>query len=434
MRLTKTMPGFALAITLLGSPLWLPGTVAAEGTGMAVVNQTEGNTLAGQIVGVSKKAKTISIKIGQVTEMVKFSDSTKGMDFAEKGESAIIQVTMENGEKMAVEVKQKLAKLPAGTTEIMPEDVISIVKDGTTPYTLVDSRPAKRFAEASIPTAVSIPADVLKEKGESLLPTDKGELLIFYCGGPTCGLSPESASVAVKAGYTNVKVMIKGLPGWKKSGKMAVAAMDFVKKGNAIIIDLRPVDEATKGGIPRAVNIPFAQFEGVKGKLPKVKSAPFILYGSADEEKKAIKLLAEWGYKTASIVNGGLAGWVKAGGELTTGGISSEIHYAREMEKGEIGVDEFRQVLANGSSNSVVLDVRTEDEVEEGAFPGAVSIPLDQISKRMGELPKEKEILVHCTAGDRASMAADQLRKAGYKVRHLMAGVECAEGKCVISE
>lgn len=434
MRVTKTLSWVALAITLSGGPLLMAETCWAGEPAAAAVSEAA-NTLAGQILGVSKKAKTISIKTGTASEMVKFTDATTGMEFAEKGESAIITVSGEGSDKVAVEVKPKLAKLPDGTSEIKPEEVMALVKEGTIPYTLVDSRPAKRFAEASIPSAVSIPVDSLKEKGVSLLPEDKGKLLVFYCGGPTCGLSPEAAGIAVKAGYTNVKVMIKGLPGWKKAGNLAVASMDLVKNGNVIIVDLRSASEAAKGFVPRAVNIPLAELEGAKERLPKVKSAPFVLYAAAEDEvKKAAKQLAEWGYKTASTINGGLDGWVKAGGELATGALTTEIRYKREMEKGEVGIDEFRQVAAGGTEKAVILDVRTEDEAAEGSFSGVIAIPLDQLDKRMGELPKDKEILVHCTTGDRAAMAADQLKKAGLTARHLVAGVECADGKCVVSE
>ncbi len=215
---------------------------------------------------------------------------------------------------------------------------------------------------------------------------------------------------------------------------MAVAANDFVKKGNAIIIDLRSAEEAGKGFIPRAVNIPFFGLAEAEDKLPKVKSAPFVLYGNGDEPKKAAKQLAEWGYKSAAGVNGGLEGWVKAGGELATGDLARDITYKREMEKGEVSADEFRKILAGEAAEVVILDVRTKDEIADGKFPQAVTIPLDELDKRVGELPREKEILVHCTTGDRAYMAAEQLRKADYKVRHLVAGVECSEGKCVINE
>lgn len=429
----RTMASLMLTLTLSSGWLLAPLPAWAEDQAKAAAQKDEAPTLAGQILGVSKKAKTISIKVGDNTEMVKYTDATKGVEFAEKGESAIILFATQDGEKVATEVKQKLAKVPEGTSEIQPEEVAALIKAAGDAYTLIDSRPGKRFAEAAIPTAISVPIDSLKEKGAALLPQDKERTLIFYCGGPTCGLSPESASIAVKAGYKNVKVMIKGLPGWKKAGNLAVASMDFVKKGNNVILDLRPADEAAKGFIPRAVHAPFASFAELKDKLPTVKSAPFVVYGSEEDCRKAVKQLAEWGFKTASVINGGLDGWLKAGGELSTGAPATDIAYTREMEKGEVGIDEFKKALA-GSADAIILDVRTKEEMGEGIFAGSVSIPLDQLEKRMAELAKDKEILIHCTTGDRAAMAADQLKKAGYKARYLVAAIECEDGKCSIAD
>jgi rhodanese-related sulfurtransferase len=64
----------------------------------------------------------------------------------------------------------------------------------------------------------------------------------------------------------------------------------------------------------------------------------------------------------------------------------------------------------------VVLDVRTPEEFAGGHIPGAVNIPHDQLSTRMGELgaSPDAEIVVHCQSGRRAGMAEDVLHEAGY--------------------
>ena len=50
---------------------------------------------------------------------------------------------------------------------------------------LVDSRPAARYNQSHLPGAVSIPVPMLEKKQAALLPKDKNELIVFYCGGPT---------------------------------------------------------------------------------------------------------------------------------------------------------------------------------------------------------------------------------------------------------
>jgi rhodanese-related sulfurtransferase len=64
-----------------------------------------------------------------------------------------------------------------------------------------------------------------------------------------------------------------------------------------------------------------------------------------------------------------------------------------------------------------LLDVRNPEElVESGVIDGYVNIPLDQLEKRLGEVPKNKVIITMCMRGNRAGRAAAILEKAGYEV------------------
>ena len=158
----------------------------------SVVKKVEANVYKGKVVGVSNKAKTISIEVGKgdkaKTIMVKFNDQTKGVEHASKGHAAIIKYEVVGTDKIAVEVKPKLAKLPKGVTEVQPDYVAGLVTQGVEKgnYFLVDSRPAGRHHEGTVPSSVSIPVPkITKEGALAVLPKDKTRELIFYCGGPT---------------------------------------------------------------------------------------------------------------------------------------------------------------------------------------------------------------------------------------------------------
>jgi len=69
-----------------------------------------------------------------------------------------------------------------------------------------------------------------------------------------------------------------------------------------------------------------------------------------------------------------------------------------------------------------LLDVRDPDEYKEGHVPGAVNIPLDSLRARMDELPKDREIAVHCLVGVRSYFAGRILRQHGYRVKNLSGG------------
>ena len=53
----------------------------------------------------------------------------------------------------------------------------------------------------------------------------------------------------------------------------------------------------------------------------------------------------------------------------------------------------------NLEENEILLDTRTPAEVAAGTIPGSLNIPLDDLRQRMGELPREKEILAFCQVG-----------------------------------
>jgi hypothetical protein len=160
---------------------------AAPATAQADVKKQE-NVLMGKIVGKSNKAKTISIEVGKgdqvKTQMVKFDDNTKGLENAVVENAAIIEFTGEGANRLATVIKPKLAKMPAGTTEMKVAELAALVDSGKK-YVLVDSRPAPRFHEGTIAGSINIPVPEMKKNGAALLPADKDIQLVFYCGGPT---------------------------------------------------------------------------------------------------------------------------------------------------------------------------------------------------------------------------------------------------------
>lgn len=73
-----------------------------------------------------------------------------------------------------------------------------------------------------------------------------------------------------------------------------------------------------------------------------------------------------------------------------------------------------------------LLDVRTREEFATGHLPGAVLIPVDELARRLDELPRDRgtPVLVYCGSGPRARTAAALLAQSGYtKVSELEGGV-----------
>lgn len=68
----------------------------------------------------------------------------------------------------------------------------------------------------------------------------------------------------------------------------------------------------------------------------------------------------------------------------------------------------------------LVLDVRSPEEFKEGHVPGAVNIPYDQMASRLGDVPKDKDLVLYCRSGRRVGIAAEVLAANGYtRLSHL---------------
>lgn len=84
--------------------------------------------------------------------------------------------------------------------------------------------------------------------------------------------------------------------------------------------------------------------------------------------------------------------------------------------------EELMQRLDTG--DVTLLDVRPEEEYLSGHIPGAVGIPLDELEKRLLELPKDQEIVAYCRGAHciLSLEAVSFLRSRGYQVRRLESG------------
>jgi len=75
------------------------------------------------------------------------------------------------------------------------------------------------------------------------------------------------------------------------------------------------------------------------------------------------------------------------------------------------------------SAPPLVLDVRSDAEWNAGHIAGAMHIPVDEVEARLAEIPRDRDVVVHCAVGPRANRAEATLAKAGYeRVIHLEGG------------
>lgn len=233
-----------------------------------------------------------------------------------------------------------------------------------------------------------------------------------------------AARVAEKLGYTNIKVFHAGAPAWQKEGNPLLTTYGFVSKrlDNVVLIDTRGPEAAEKGHIEGAFAIALDKLIKEKDQFPLDTKVPIILYGqntALAEISPVMEELSLWIDHKLFVLEDGYAGWMKRSGPIQSGKIRTKIVYLPKPGPGEIVGDEFMNIVNSEPEDKIVLDVRSAAETADGKIEWAINIPLDDLQSRLGDLPKDKEIIIHCGSGMRAQMAYNVLQNAGYQSRFL---------------
>ena len=101
----------------------------------------------------------------------------------------------------------------------------------------------------------------------------------------------------------------------------------------------------------------------------------------------------------------------------------------------QISQEEAMEMMQKDDGH-VIVDVRRQDEYDEGHIPGAILIPNETIDTEMPEeLPdKEQIILIYCRRGNRSKEAAQKLFDMGYDNVYEFGGINTWTGEIVTEE
>ena len=82
------------------------------------------------------------------------------------------------------------------------------------------------------------------------------------------------------------------------------------------------------------------------------------------------------------------------------------------------------QARLDAGDRPLLLDVRNPEELQICRIPDSLFIPLPELARRVGEIDKSREVVVHCKSGGRSAKAAEFLREAGFpKVLNMTGGI-----------
>ena len=90
---------------------------------------------------------------------------------------------------------------------------------------------------------------------------------------------------------------------------------------------------------------------------------------------------------------------------------------AADVLRGDMPITHWDEI-----GDAFLLDVRQPVELVVESVPGAVNIPLPELRARLGELPKDREILIICRSAQRAYYATRILLQNGFNARNLSGG------------
>jgi rhodanese-related sulfurtransferase len=93
---------------------------------------------------------------------------------------------------------------------------------------------------------------------------------------------------------------------------------------------------------------------------------------------------------------------------------------APQGETREVSRTEARKLIDEGAQ---LIDVRVDHEWEVGRIAGASHVPLPELPQRLGEIDKDRPVVVYCRGGNRSSMATEALTDAGYDAVKLSEGI-----------
>lgn len=241
-------------------------------------------------------------------------------------------------------------------------------------------------------------------------------------------------SFSVTAQYKNDNVLYKTINPDELCGTLE-------KNSGYLLLDVRSPGEFSDtsqysglniGHLRSAKNINVRELGNRLTEISSYKNQPVFVYCShSQRSRRASKMLADSGFTNIFNINGGM----------------TSLYYTNASQKGCLqGLletnNKYRIISAidlcnklAGKNDVYVLDVRSDSafrhistDVQDNAYgyiKGSFHIPLDQLSVKLKEIPKDKDIVVVDLGGIDASKAALLLKEKGFeRVSFLIEGID----------
>lgn len=189
------------------------------------------------------------------------------------------------------------------------------------------------------------------------------------------------------------------------------------------LLDVREEGPYSRAHPLFAVSVPLSRIELIVLDLVPRLAAPVVVYddGEGLAEPAAVRLRA-LGYTDVSVLEGGLSGWIAAGGEVYRDvGVPSKAfgewveHHRRTPS---LPAEEVK-ALIDGGADHVILDARRFEEYRTMSIPGGISVPGAELVRRVFDIAPSPDtlVIVNCAGRTRSIIGTQSLVNAGIPNR-----------------
>jgi len=184
------------------------------------------------------------------------------------------------------------------------------------------------------------------------------------------------------------------------------------QESGAQILDTREPGEFAAAHLAGSINVGLnGQYATWAGTVVR-PDHPVVIIAAPGTERESAARLGRIGFDH-------VAGYLQGGLES----LADRPDLTRTTER--LGPDVAARRVAAGAT---LLDVRAPNERFDKRVKGSLAIPLTQLEARMGEVPRDRPVIVHCAGGYRSSIAASLLARAGVAdVSELAGGIAAWE-------
>ena len=185
------------------------------------------------------------------------------------------------------------------------------------------------------------------------------------------------------------------------------------------LIDVREEADFARSHPLFAANLPLSKLElDIFRRVPRL-TTPITVYDDGEGlAERAVERLQSWGYEDVALLEGGLPGWQRSGGELFQD-VNSPSKAFGELVESERHTPSLSarevQALLDGQQEVVVVDARRFDEYHTMNIPGSISVPGGELALRIeGLIPSpQATVIVNCAGRTRSIIGTQSLRNAG---------------------